>query len=130
MKSIFNILIFFMFMIISEQSLALRCGHKLIDEGFSKLKVLSLCGEPDFQEIREILYPSYCRDRSYYHSPYYSRRYRKYNDSYRRYTPNYTVCHYRTSEVWVYNFGPRKFMRELVFRKGVVKEINTLEYGF
>ena len=119
-----------MFMFVSEQSLALRCGHKLVDDGDSKFKVISLCGEPDFIEIREVAYPPYCRDRGYYHSQNYGRIYRKYNHSYRRYTPNYTACHYQTREVWVYNFGPRKFMRELIFHRGVVKEINILEYGY
>ena len=126
MKNIFNILIFFMFLFISEQSFALKCGNKLIGVGFSKPKVLSICGEPDFKGIREIAYPSYCGDRNYYYdeSPYYRRRYNY------RYTPNYDICQYITVEVWIYNFGPRKFMRELIFRKGVIKEINILEYGY
>ena len=125
MKKIFNILISLMFMFFSEQGYALRCGHRLIDEGDSKPKVNYLCGEPDYREIREIQFPSYCRDRSYYYddSSYYRRRYRQY-------TPNYVICQYRTVDVWIYNFGPRKFMREIIFNKGVVKEINILDYGY
>lgn len=117
-KKKFKLLIVFMLMFVSKQCLALRCGIKLIDLGDHKLKVIDICGEPDFNEIREIRYPSYCVDRSYYH-----KRYRKYNYV-------YPTCRYRIVDAWIYNFGPRKFMRELIFRNDVIKEINTLDYGY
>jgi hypothetical protein len=31
---------------------------------------------------------------------------------------------------WVYNFGPRKLMRRLVFHGGVLVEIDTIGYGY
>lgn len=134
MKNIFEILILLLFMFVSEQALALRCGTKLIDIGDSKHKVAYVCGEPDFREIREIRYPSHCRERGYHydddHHQYNRRRYKQYNYNDYRYRSNYATCQYRTVDVWIYNFGPRKFMRELIFRKGIVKKINTLEYGY
>ncbi|MGE3533156.1 MAG: DUF2845 domain-containing protein [Steroidobacteraceae bacterium] len=33
-------------------------------------------------------------------------------------------------ETWVYNFGSRKFMRQLRFEDGVLVEIKILEYGY
>jgi hypothetical protein len=130
MKNIFKILMLIMFMFVSEQGFALRCGNKLVDVGDPKPKVLHLCGEPVFKETREIRYPSHCIDGSYQHDDgfYDRRRYGQYN--YQRYTPNFVTCRYRTFDIWIYNFGPRKFMIELIFRRGIVKEINTLSYGY
>ncbi len=121
------LLMFVMFMLVSEQSYALRCGNKLVSKGDPKPKVIYLCGEPDYKELREVPYPEHCIGRHYDDvSPYYQRRYGYHN---RRYRPN-VICKYRIIDVWTYNFGPRKFMRELIFRRGVVKEINTLDYGY
>lgn len=133
MKHLIKILSLLALIFISEQTLALRCGNKLVDIGDHKPKVIALCGEPDFTEFREIRFPSYCVDREYYHdeSYYYRRKYNyDYKHNYHKLLVNYATCQYRTDEVWIYNFGPRKFMRELIFRKGVVKEINTLSYGY
>ncbi len=133
MKKIINALLLLGLMSVSGQSLALRCGNRLIDKNDPKPKVQAICGEPAYKEMREVAYPSYCGDGGYYSDDGYSydrRRYGSYNYNSRRYRSNYVPCRYRTIDVWVYNFGPRKFMVELVFRRGVVKEINTLEYGY
>lgn len=133
MKHLIKILSLLVLMFISQQVLALRCGNKLVGIGDHKPKVISICGEPDFTEFREIRFPSHCVDRGLYddESYYYHRKYEyEYNNNYHRRIANYASCQYLTVEVWIYNFGPRKFMRELVFRRGVVKEINTLSYGY
>lgn len=136
-KNYFKVFIILVFLFISEQSYALRCGNRLVDVGDPKPKVIYLCGEPAFKEMREVRYPSYCNDGDYrydnhrYDSHYDRRRYGQYNYNYRRYNYNNNViCQYRTVDAWIYNFGPRKFMIELIFRRGVVKEVNTLEYGY
>ncbi len=118
-------------LLFSEQTLALRCGNKLVDIGDHKLTVLSLCGEPEYREIREIRFPVHCIDKRYYNdeNQYYRNIY-KYNDNYPLNLSNHTICQYRTVDVWIYNFGSRKFMRELLFYKGIIKEINTLGYGY
>ena len=33
-------------------------------------------------------------------------------------------------EAWIYNFGPNKLMRRVVFEAGVVVDIETLGYGY
>jgi len=111
---------------ISEQTLALRCGRKLVDIGENKYKVAAICGEPDFKEIRTIRFPYHCTDREYYQNE--TQNY--YRDYIYRNHSNFTSCKYKKVDVWTYNLGPRKFMRELIFIDGVVKEINTLDYGY
>lgn len=113
-----------------EQVLALRCGNKIINTGDNKPKVLARCGEPDFAETQERRYPSYCRERNYYNRDRYS--YNDYGYSYRRSrrVHNYSICHIKIVDVWTYNFGPRKFIKELIFQNGYLKEINSLEYGY
>ena len=111
-----NILLFFIsLMLFSVQSHALRCGNKIIGAGDSKYKILARCGEPDFVETREKYSPPGCNKYEYY-NPYGATR--------------LPACHVEFIEVWTYNFGPHKFIKELVFRDGVLKEINNLEYGY
>lgn len=112
----------------SEQTFALRCGHKIVDVGDSKSKVYIRCGDPAFVETRERSFPRNCIDSGYNNdfggNPYYNRG--KHNKN----TPYFPICHYETIEVWTYNFGSHKFMRELLFREGVLIKINLLEYGY
>ncbi len=108
--------LFIALMLISVQSHALRCGNKIINIGDSKYKILARCGEPDFVETREKYYPSGCNQYDYYNDRYGATR--------------FPTCHVEYIEVWTYNFGPHKFVKELIFRDGVLKEINNLEYGY
>lgn len=129
MKKYFKIVFLLISIVVSEQSVALRCGNKLVDVGDSKPKVNFVCGEPDYKELREIAYPDYCSNRVDFNeqsSFYYRGRSRQYLPHHL----NYTLCQYKTREVWIYNFGPRKFMRELIFYRGHIEEINALEYGY
>ena len=127
-KSLITIFLLLTILFVSEQTFALKCGNKLVDVGDYKYKVYAICGEPDFSEIRTIKFPSQCRGREYYGSDsrYYRNDYRYRDDYY----PRFTNCQYKTVDIWIYNFGPRKFMREVIFLEGIVKEINTLDYGY
>lgn len=109
----------------AEPSKALRCGTKIISIGDGKHKILARCGEPDFVETREQHSPPGCS------SPEYSDNYepRYYSEHYGR-PRNYPICLVKILEVWTYNFGPHKFIKELVFEDGLLKEINNLEYGY
>ncbi|MCK5831442.1 MAG: DUF2845 domain-containing protein [Methylococcales bacterium] len=108
------ILVSFLF-IFSEQVLALRCGHRIVDVGANKSKVISRCGQPLYVETREKKYPLYCVDRL--------------GDRYQQNHSIDPVCRYEIIEVWTYNFGQHKFMRELIFQKGVLTDIILLDYG-
>jgi hypothetical protein len=107
--------------IFSGQALALRCGSRLVDVGDRKAKILTRCGEPDFSETRERQIPANCAD-----SGYYQDEYGYINDRYN----SYQSCRIEIVDVWTYNFGRRKFIKELIFVDGVLNKINNLEYGY
>lgn len=86
---------------VSEQAWALRCGNKLVNVGDRKHKVHRVCGEPTYVDAYDLPIPNF-----------------GYAQGYNR------------IDVWTYNFGPRRFMRELVFENGILRRINQLEYGY
>lgn len=90
---------------------AFRCGNKLISEGDHLTRVLEFCGEPDYVEFRG-RHPRLIVD-AHRHSPYIV-------------GPAYEDV---IVEEWVYNFGPRKFMRRLRFENGELKKIEPMGYG-
>ena len=92
-------------------AVAFRCGTHLIHEGDSRDKVRAQCGEPSDVERRAIL-----RRPVYWH---YGRPYYLSSDQIE--VP---------VETWTYNLGPNKLMRCLRFEDGLVKEIETLGYGY
>ena len=90
----------------------MRCGTKLITEGSSRSEVAAKCGEPT--EVVTL--------RSVYRRPVIW--------SYGR--PYYVGEDFIEIPVesWIYNLGPNKLMRRVVFEAGVVVEIETLGYGY
>lgn len=88
---------------------AMRCGTRLVSRGDGRAKVLALCGRPlDVQ--RRVLYAF--QRAGYggfwgvgYHLPI-------------------------VVEVWVYNLGPNRLMRELIFQNGTMLREDTVGYGF
>jgi len=104
----------------AEPAAAFRCGNKLVLEGMHEQEVIAVCGEPESKRhlgyaIRGVEYNS--------------RRYM---------SPGWTSSHFPgygtfAAEVmvteYVYNLGPRKFMRRLVFEGGFLVDIETLGRG-
>jgi uncharacterized protein DUF2845 len=89
-----------------------RCGTKLVTEGASRSEVASKCGEPtDVTNTRSVLR-------------------RPVIWSYGR--PNYIGDDFIEIpvEIWVYNLGPNKLMRQLRFEGGFLVDIDTLGYGY
>jgi hypothetical protein len=78
---------------------------KVLSIGDTKFEVLSMCGPPDFSEIRdadELIINRFDRSR-------------------------------RTTiriDEWTYNFGPSYFLLHLIFENGRLKRMNTGGYGF
>ena len=91
---------------------SMRCGSKLIDDGASRSEVAAKCGEPE--EVITL--------RSVFRRPVIW--------SYGR--PYFVGESFIEIPVesWIYNFGPNKLMRRVIFEGGYVTEIETLGYGF
>ena len=101
-----------------QTAAALRCGNKLVKEGMHEIEIVAICGEPT--SIRHLGYAIRSID-------------------YRRGGPGIPgwalTRHYGyPAEVmiteYVYNLGPRKLMRRLVFEGGLLARIETLGRGY
>ena len=103
-----------------EDAHAFRCGSKLVRDGMHEQQVVARCGQPTTirhlgRTIRAYDYFSHVRRHGYTY-------WRK---------PGFS--HFATEVVvteYVYNFGPRKLMRRLVFEGGVLVLIETIGYGY
>lgn len=100
---------------------AFHCGSKLLKVGMHSTEVVAICGEPASRR----------------HLGYALRRYDF--GARRRLAPRWTDYHNpgygQLSEEliiteYVYNFGPRKLMRRLIFEGGILVRIETLGYGY
>jgi len=91
---------------------SMRCGNKIINEGVSRSEVAAKCGDPD--EVVTL--------RSVFRRPVLWSNGRPYFIG-----ENYIEV---PIEAWIYNFGPNKLMRRVVFEAGFVTEIETLGYGY
>lgn len=89
---------------------ALRCGNRLVDVGDSQSTVVRKCGKPVTTEQRVVYRPQPGQD--------------PFTDSL------HTIYALVVIEVWLYNFGPRRFMQELSFEAGRLITIEPLGYGF
>ena len=101
---------------------AFRCKSKLIMDGMHEQQVIAACGKPT--TMRHLGYAV-----------------RGYNIGYRssypggintgRSYPGYGNLHQQVVITeYVYNFGPRKFMRRLIFEGGVLVTIESIGYGY
>ena len=90
----------------------MRCGTKIIDEGVSRSEVAAKCGEP--AEVVTL--------RSVFRRPVIWTNGRPYFIG-----EDFIEV---PIEAWIYNFGPNKLMRRVVFEAGFVVEIETLGYGY
>jgi hypothetical protein len=52
-----------------------------------------------------------------------------YKDAYQQISPLYPYPAEQI-DVWTYNLGSNQFMRELIFRNGILHRINKLGYGY
>lgn len=102
-----------------ETAAAFRCGSKLVKDGMHEAEVIAICGQPATQrrlgyairsaEIydRGISTPGWSIGRGGYSYPV-----------------EVMVTEY------VYNLGPRKFMRRILFEDGLVVSVETLGRGY
>ena len=119
-KSIGLALLAGVLLLIADPALAFRCGTKVVRDGMHEQQVIAACGEPT--SVRHLGHTIRAYD--------YRFRLRNPGHIYYR-TPG--VGHFATEVVvteFVYNFGPRKLMRRLIFEGSVLVEIETIGYGF
>jgi len=91
---------------------SMRCGSKLIDDGASRAEVAAKCGEPDDVVTLKSVFRRpviWTNGRPYFVGEDFIEI---------------------PVESWIYNFGPNKLMRRVIFEGGFVTEIETLGYGY
>ena len=119
-KSIGLALLAGILLLVADPALAFRCGSKIVRDGMHEQQVLAACGEPT--SVRHLGHTIRA----------YDNRFRLRNPGHIYYrTPG--VGHFATEVVvteYVYNFGPRKLMRRLIFEGSVLVEIETIGYGY
>ena len=104
-----------------ESAAAFRCGNKLVKKGMHETAIVAICGTPT--SIRHLGYAVRLID---------------YRTS-RPDVPGMTLSRSRGNVMYpaevmiteyVYNLGPRKFTRRIVFEGGLVATIETLGRGY
>ena len=113
------ILVLLLAMLWSDPAHAFRCKSKLVMDGMHEVQVIAACGQPTL--IRHLGYAL-----------------RSYDVGYRNQYPggistgrSYPGFHQEVVVTeYVYNFGPRKLMRRLIFEGGVLIRIESIGYGF
>ena len=107
-------------LLLADPALAFRCGSKIVRDGMHEQQVIAACGEPT--TVRHLGHTVRAYD--------YRFRLRNPGHIYYR-TPG--VGHFATEVIvteFIYNFGPRKLMRRLIFEGNVLVEIETIGYGY
>jgi hypothetical protein len=95
------------------EAASLRCGSELASEGATKADVLMKCGEPAMRDSREVKVKVKNTDRS--------------GEDGDETSESVTVT--RVIDMWIYNFGPNRFMQIAEFENGVLVEVRSGGYG-
>jgi hypothetical protein len=107
-------------LLVPETAAAFRCGNKLVKDGMHEVEVLAICGEPASK--RHLGYAIRNVDM------------REHRPSVPGWTITRSPGYYYPAEVmvteYVYNLGPRKLMRRLVFEGGLLVSVETLGRGY
>lgn len=108
-------------LLLANPAAAFRCGSKLVREGMHEQQVVAICGQPATRRdvgyamrgytlrVRGISGPGWSHVRDL---------------GYGRLREEVIITEY------VYNFGPRKLMRRLLFEGGVLVSIESIGYGY
>jgi hypothetical protein len=107
-------------MLFSTPAHAFRCGNKIVTEDMHEARVRAACGAPTTMQIigravRNVNVPI----RSNHGGGWTTQHF-----------PGYGFAQEVIITEYVYNFGPRKLMRRLLFEGGVLVSIETLGYGY
>ena len=107
-------------LLLPETAAAFRCGNKLVKDGMHEVEVIAICGEPTTSRrlgyaIRSISIRDRHRHSEGLHVGY---------GGYYSYPAEVMVTEY------IYNLGPRKFMRRVLFEDGRVVSVERLGRGY
>lgn len=107
-------------LLIATPAHAFRCGNKIVTKDMHEVQVRRACGEPTTMRhigrtLRNINMPI----ESHYGGGWTARHF-----------PGYGFSQEVEITEYVYNFGPRKLMRRLLFEGGVLVSVETLGYGY
>jgi Protein of unknown function (DUF2845) len=92
----------------------MECGNRLITQGDSLAKVAALCGNP-----AQVDHTSIIRSAS---AGWVNGQWMQSNGA--------QIQIEIPVEIWLYNLGPDKLMRQIRFEDGRVVKIETLDYGY
>lgn len=113
-------LLFIAALLVAEPAAAFRCGTKLVVDGMHEAQVIAACGQPTTRRHLGYTFRSFSFDSRHF-VPGWSRGH----------FPGYgTLSEQVAITEFVYNFGPRKFMRRLLFEGGVLVSIETIGRGY
>lgn len=120
-KSVFAAVTATALLLTSTSVMAFRCGQKIVTKNMHEIQVRKACGEPTTARhigytVRSVYLPS----RRTAAGGVTTERF----PGYGHYTEEVALTEY------VYNFGPRKLMRRLIFEGGVLSKIETIGYGY
>jgi len=108
-------------LLIAEPAAAFRCGNKLVSDGMHEAQVVAICGQPATMRNLGVALRSY----DYRYARYIGPGWRAYTSpGFSSFAQEVVITEY------VYNFGPRKLMRRLLFEGGVLVTIETIGYGY
>lgn len=103
----------------SSTAYAFRCGSRLVKEDMHEAEVRRACGAPTTMQhigraLRNVGIPLK----------------RGHGGWKTQHFPGYSLAQEVIITEYVYNFGPRKLMRRLIFEGGVLVSIESLGYGY
>jgi len=99
---------------------AFRCGNKIVTEDMHEAQVRRACGAPTTSRIIGRTVQNINVPIQHVHGGGWTQR---------RF-PGYDFAQQVIVTEYVYNFGPRKLMRRLLFEGGVLVSIETIGYGY
>lgn len=100
---------------------AFRCGSKLVKDGMLEAQVIAICGQPASMRDLGVVLRSYEYRYARRIGPGWTEYYRP---GFGDYAQEVVLTEY------VYNFGPRRLMRRLLFEGGVLVSIESAGYGY
>lgn len=104
----------------ADPAFAFRCKSRIIKEGMHQAEVIRLCGQPvSVRDLGFVVRSFPARSRRLHGQPVWRNR---------NYPGHYVQEVLRTE--MLFNFGPRKLMRQVFFEGGVVSSIRTMGYGY